>query len=173
MRGSKERHSLLLIMYLACRHNFGHGIIIFTWNASMGKAWTSGSWGTIDFFTAAFGLRALVTTDLDHTLEVDIHGVGELESLEVGIGHDGSGGSKVLDFVESGHDLGPCHTTVSIDKLNRCAFTIVSNAVTNQHVEFIFIVFNGEYHGHCLTNLHNSRYFRSPWTLSNLFAQTV
>ncbi len=42
-------------------------------------------------------------------LEVDVHGVWELEGLEVGVAHHAGTRAEVLDLLEAGHDLGARH----------------------------------------------------------------
>ena len=51
-------------------------------------------------------------------LEVDVHGVRELECLEVGVGDHGGRGAEVLDLLEAGHDLGPSYATDPVDELS-------------------------------------------------------
>jgi len=53
----------------------------------------------------ALGLGAIVSADLNHALEVDVHAVGELEGLEVGEADDGRARTKVLDLLESAEKL--------------------------------------------------------------------
>jgi hypothetical protein len=54
---------------------------------------------------AALWLRAIVPADLDDTLEVDVHAVGELERLEVSEAHDRGARSEVLDLLESAIEM--------------------------------------------------------------------
>ena len=51
-------------------------------------------------------------------LEVDVHGVRELECLEVGVGDHGGRGAEVLDLLEAGHDLGPSYAANLVDELS-------------------------------------------------------
>jgi len=44
----------------------------------------------------------------------------------------------------------------------------VSHAVAYEHVEFAVIIFNGEDHGHRLTDLDQARDFGSPGTFTDL-----
>lgn len=45
-------------------------------------------------------LGAIVSANLNHALEVDVHAVGELESLEVGEANNGRARAEVLDLLE-------------------------------------------------------------------------
>lgn len=49
---------------------------------------------------SALRLGAIMPADLDHTLEVDIHAIGELEGLEVGEADDGRARTEVLNLLE-------------------------------------------------------------------------
>ena len=51
-------------------------------------------------------------------LEVDVHGVRELEGLEVGVRDHGGRGAEVLDLLEAGHDLGPSYAADLVDELS-------------------------------------------------------
>lgn len=117
---------------------------------------------------SALGLWAIVSTDLDNTLEVNVHGVGELESLEVGEAHDRGRRSKVFNFLEFTHNLWSYNASMLIDKLNRSTFSIMRHAVSYQHVEFVLVVFDGQNHCHCLSDLDDSTDFRSPRSLAYL-----
>jgi hypothetical protein len=77
---------------------------------------------------------------LDDTLEVNIHGVGELEGLEVGVAHHTRARAKVLDLLEAGHDLGARNAPQLIHQLDGGAFPVVRHAVAHQHVEFVLVV---------------------------------
>lgn len=48
----------------------------------------------------ALGFWTVVTADLDDTLEVDVHAVGELEGLEVGEADHRSARAEVLYLLE-------------------------------------------------------------------------
>ena len=119
---------------------------------------------------AAALLRALVAADLNGALEVDLHRVGEFEGLEVGVGQDRSGGPKVFDFGETGHEFGSGYATALIDQLNGRPFAVVGHAVADQHVEFTVVVLNGQDHRHRLTDFHDAAHFRSPRTFAHLAA---
>lgn len=49
---------------------------------------------------STLGLGAIMPADLNHTLEVDVHAIGELEGLEVGETNDGRARTEVLDLLE-------------------------------------------------------------------------
>ena len=59
-------------------------------------------------------VRALVSANLNGALEVDLHGVRELEGLEVGVGEHAGAGPEVLDLAELGHELGAGHTALLV-----------------------------------------------------------
>ena len=99
---------------------------------------------------------------------MNLHAIRELEGLEVGVGQDGSTGTKVLNLRELGHELGSGDTALLVNQLNGSAFSIVSHAVTDQHVKLLIIVLDGQDHGHGLTDLHKARNFRGPWTFADL-----
>lgn len=99
---------------------------------------------------------------------MDVHRIGELESLEVRERHDRCGWSKVLDLLEFAHNLRPHDASVLINQLNWRTLTIVSNAVTDQHIELVLVVLDGQHHSHGLTDFHDTRNFRSPRTLTDL-----
>jgi hypothetical protein len=88
-----------------------------------------------------FGACAIrLSSYLDDTLEVNIHGVGELEGLEVGVAHHARTRAKVLDLLEAGHDLGARDAPQLVHQLDGGAFPVVSYAVAHQHVEFVLVV---------------------------------
>lgn len=122
----------------------------------------SGGLGTRALF------RTLISADLNGTLEVNLHGVGELECLEVGVGQHTGAGSEVLDLGELGHQLGSGHTSLLVDQLDGGALAVMGHAVADQHVEFLFIILDGKHHGHGLANLDKSTDLAGPWSLSDL-----
>ena len=101
-------------------------------------------------------------------MEVNLHAIRELEGLEVGVGQDGGTGTKVLNLGELGHELGSGDAALLVNQLNGSTFSVVSHAVTDQHVELLIVVLDGQDHGHGLTDLHKARNFRGPWTFSDL-----
>ena len=109
-----------------------------------------------------------VPTDLDGALEVDLHAVGELEGLEVGVAQDGGAGAEVLDLVELGHQLGPGHTAGLVHQLDGSSLPIVSHAVSDQHVELLLVILDSQHHGHGLSDLDKAGHLTGPGTLSNL-----
>lgn len=111
---------------------------------------------------------AAVAADLDGALEVDFHGVRELEGLEVGIGQDRSRSTKVLDLGEPGHELGPGDASSLVNQLNGGTFAVMGHAVANEHVELVVVVLDGQDHGHSLADLDQARDFGSPGSLANL-----
>lgn len=113
-------------------------------------------------------VRTLVSTDLNCTLEVHLHWVWELECLEVCVREDWSWRAKVLDLRELGHDLRPDNTSLRVYKFNWGSFSVMSDAVSDQHVELVLFIFDGKNDGHSLTNLDNTSNFRSPWSFSDL-----
>ena len=113
-------------------------------------------------------VRTLVSANLDGTLEVDLHAVGELEGLEVGITEDRSGGPKVLNLGELRHELGPGDTSLLVHKLNGSTLSVMSHTVSDHHVKLLLVILDGKDHGHGLSNLDKSRDFRSPGALSDL-----
>jgi len=123
---------------------------------------------TISISSSTFWFRTLESTHLDDTLEMNIHRVRELEGLEMSIRHYGSRRSEVLDLVESRHNLWSSDTAVLIYELNWSSFSIMSHAVSNKHVEFVFIVFDSQDHCHCLTDFDYSRHFGCPRSFSDL-----
>lgn len=48
------------------------------------------------------------------------------------------------------------------------AFTVVRHAVTHQHVKFVFVVFDGQHHGHGLADFHDAGHFGGPRSLAHL-----
>lgn len=109
-----------------------------------------------------------VPTDLDGALEVDLHAVGELEGLEVGVAQDGGAGAEVLDLVELGHELGPGHTAGLVHQLDGSALAIVSHAVSDQHVELLLVVLDSQDHRHGLSDLDQAGHLAGPGTLADL-----
>ena len=92
----------------------------------------------------ALRLRAAEPADLDDALEVDVHGVWELEGLEVGVGDDGGGGAEVLDLLEARHDLGARDAADLVDELHGVLLAVVRHAVPHQHVELVLVVLQEE-----------------------------
>ena len=88
--------------------------------------------------------------------------------LEMGVGQDGSGRAKILDFSETGHEFGSGDASSLVHQLNGRPFTVVGHTITNQHVEFAVIVFNGQDHGHRLTDFDQPGDFGSPRTFADL-----
>lgn len=101
-------------------------------------------------------------------MEVNIHRVGELEGLEVRKANDRRRRSKVFNLLEFTHNLWSHNAAMLVDKLNWRSFSIVSHAISHQHIELVFIVFDCQHHRHCLTNLYNSADLRSPRTFADL-----
>ena len=79
-------------------------------------------------------------THLNDALEVDVHGVGELEGLEVGVADDGGGAAEVLDLLELAHDLGPGDAAELVHQLDGGALAVVRHAVADQHVELVLVI---------------------------------
>lgn len=113
-------------------------------------------------------LRTLVTTDLDRTLEVNLHRIRELECLEVSIRQHRRACPEVLDLRKPRHQLRSRHTSTLIHQLNRSSLTIVSHAVSHQHIKLAVVVLDGQHHRHRLADLYQSGHLRSPWSLSDL-----
>lgn len=107
---------------------------------------------------------ALVATDLDGTLEVNLHRVGELEGLEVGVGEDGCRGAKVFDLGESAHELRSRYATALVHKLDGASFAIVRETIPNKHVEFVLLVLDCEHHCHGLADFHDAGHLACPGT---------
>lgn len=101
-------------------------------------------------------VRTLVPADLNGTLEVNLHRIGEFEGLEMSIRQDGSTGAKVLDLAELGHEFGSGNAALLIHQLDGSAFAVMSHAVTDEHVEFLVVVLDGQDHGHGLTDFDES-----------------
>ena len=117
---------------------------------------------------STYRVRTIVSTHLDDTLEVDIHGVRELKGLEVSVGHNWCRGTKVLDLLELGHYLGPGDAAQLIHQLDGCPLAIMSHTVPHQHVKLVLIILDAHDHGHGLTNLDYTRHLTGPGTLANL-----
>lgn len=113
-------------------------------------------------------LRAVVAADLDGALEVDLHRVGELEGLEVGVRQHGGGGAEVLDLGEPGHQLGPGDASPLVHQLNGSPLPVVRHTIPHQHVELGVVVLDGQDHGHRLADLHQARHLGGPRTLAHL-----
>ena len=71
---------------------------------------------------------------------MDVHGVGELEGLEVGVADDGGGAAEVLDLLELAHDLGPGDAAELVHQLDGGALAVVRHAVADQHVELVLVI---------------------------------
>ena len=99
---------------------------------------------------------------------MDLHAVGELECLEVGVAQDGGAGAEVLDLVELGHQLGSRHAAGLIHQLDGSALAIVSHAVSDQHVELLLIVLDSQDHGHGLPDLDKAGHLTGPGSLPDL-----
>ena len=135
-----------------------------------------GLWGRWGWSRGVAGATSLawtliwtgVSADLNGTLEVDLHAVGELESLEVGIAEHAGTGTKVLDFVKLGHELGSGDTTLLVNKLDWSSLAIMGHTVADQHVKLLFIILDSKHHGHGLTNLDQTGHLAGPWTLAHL-----
>lgn len=54
---------------------------------------------------STLGLGTIVPANLNHTLEVDVHAVGELEGLEVGEANDRRARAEVLDLLEPAEEM--------------------------------------------------------------------
>lgn len=117
---------------------------------------------------SAFRLRAVIAADLDDALEVDVHGVGELEGLEVGEADDGRRRPEVFNLLELAHNLWSHDASVLVDELDRRALSIMRHAVSHKHVELVLVVLDGQNHRHRLSDLHNSADFRCPWAFADL-----
>ena len=115
---------------------------------------------------ALLGTR--VSADLDCALEVDLHAVRELERLEVGVAEHAGAGTEVLDLVELGHELGPGDAALLVHQLDGRPLAVMSHAVSDQHVELLLIVLDGEHHGHGLADLDEAGHLASPGTLADL-----
>ena len=87
---------------------------------------------------------------------MNVHGVRELEGLEVGVGDDIGRRSKVLDLVELGHDLRPDDAAELVDQLDGGPLAVVSHAVADDHVELVFFVLDAQHHRHRLTDLDDA-----------------
>ena len=71
---------------------------------------------------------------------MDVHGVRELERLEVGVTDYGGGGAEVLDLLELGHDLGPGDAAQLVHQLDGGPLAVVSHAVADKHVELVLVI---------------------------------
>jgi hypothetical protein len=111
---------------------------------------------------------ALVPADLDRALEVDLHAVGKLERLEVGVGQDGSASAEVFDLGEARHELGASDATLLVDQLDGGALAVVRHAVAHQHVELAVVVFDGQHHRHGLADLDEAGDLAGPGTFAHL-----
>ena len=125
-------------------------------------------WGVIRGGSRLALVGTLVTADLDCALEVNLHGVGELECLEVSVREDGSGSSEILDLGELGHELGSGDASLLVDELNGSALAVMSHAVADEHVELVVVILDGQNHGHRLANLDKAGNLGSPGSLSDL-----
>lgn len=65
----------------------------------------SGRCAILETRMSTLGLGAIVSADLNHALEVDVHAIGELESLEVGEANDGCAWSEVFDLLEPANEI--------------------------------------------------------------------
>ena len=95
---------------------------------------------------------AVEPAHLNNTLKVDIHRVGELEGLEVGVGDNSSRRPKVFNLVKFGHDFGANDASHLVDKLDGCSFAIMCDAVAHHHVKLGIFIFDTQDHGHGLAN---------------------
>ena len=84
---------------------------------------------------------------------MNLHAVGELEGLEVGVAQDRSAGAEVLDLVELGHELRPGDTAGLVDQLDGSSLAVMGHTVAHKHVELLFVILDSQDHGHCLTDL--------------------
>ena len=89
------------------------------------------------------------------------------------VGEDRSGGSKVFDLGEARHEFGSCDAAALVHQLDGCPFAVVGHAVAHQHVEFTVIVFDGQHHGHRLTDLDQTRHLRRPRTFTHLQSNVI
>lgn len=55
-----------------------------------------------------------------------------------------------------------------VDELDGGTLTVVSETVSNHHVELVVVVFNGEDHGHGLADFDKAGHFGGPGSFSNL-----
>ena len=99
---------------------------------------------------------------------MNLHGVGELEGLEVGVGENAGAGTKVLDLGELGHELGPGDAALLVHQLDGGALAVMSHAVADQHVELLLVVLDGEDHGHSLADLDEAANLGGPGSLADL-----
>merc|ERR1719507_2346928 len=140
-------------------------------NAHRGRCWRSVGINIIDggCLSATLGLRTRASADLHHTLEVDIHGVWELEGLEVCVGEHIGSRVKVFHFLERTHDLLSDHTALLINQLDWSSLSVVRNTVPHHHVKLVLVVLNPEHHGHRLSDLHDPAHLACIRTLANLY----
>ena len=89
------------------------------------------------------GFRVLIF-DLNHTLEVNIHWIREFKSLEICIAYNWSWGAKVFDFLEFWHYFWSGDTSKFIHKLNWSSFSIMSHAISHQHVKLVLVILRQE-----------------------------
>lgn len=107
---------------------------------------------------------ALVSANLNCTLEMHFHRVGKFKRLKVGIREHGGRGAKVFDLGKAAHQFGSCYAARLVDQLDWTPFSVVGKTVSNQHVEFVLLVFDGQNHGHSLANFDYACHFACPWT---------
>lgn len=108
---------------------------------------------------SALRFGAVVSAHLDDALEVNIHRVGELEGLEVRETDDRRRRAKVLYLLEFTHNLWSHDASMLVNELNWSALSIVGDTITHQHVEFVLIILDCQYHRHGLSDLHDSTDF--------------
>mgnify|MGYP007086835779 CR=1 FL=1 len=99
---------------------------------------------------------------------MNLHAVRELERLEVGIAEHAGAGTKVLDLVELGHELGPGDAALLVHELDGRPLAVMSHAVPDQHVKLLLIVLDGKHHGHGLADLDEAGHLASPGALADL-----
>ena len=88
--------------------------------------------------------------------------------LEMGVREDGSGGAKVFDLGESGHEFGSSDAALLVHQLDGRPLAVVGHAVADEHVEFAVVVLDGQHHGHRLADLDQTRHFAGPRSLAHL-----
>lgn len=150
--------------------------ISFDWQCRLwGKRWTVlRLWAGSEMVNVSrIAIRTLVgtlvATDLYRALEMHLHRVGEFECLEMCVWQNWSTRTEILNFRESRHEFRPSDATTLVDELNWCPFAIMCHAIPYQHIEFGVVVFNRQHHCHRLTDFHEARHFRSPWTFADLY----
>ncbi len=99
---------------------------------------------------------------------MNVHGIRELESLEVGVRDDVGRRSEVFNFVKFGHDLRTNDAAELVDELDGRPLAVVRDAVPDDHVELVLLVLDAEHHGHRLTDLDDPAHLARPGSFAGL-----